>query len=40
MSKFVDNGPMLNAYPDSCGGKLSDIVMTSAVVQTTWFYSI
>ena len=26
MSKFVDNGPMLNAYPDSCGGKLSDIV--------------
>ena len=27
MSKnFVDNGPMLNAYPDSMGGKLSDIV--------------
>ncbi len=26
MSKFVDNGPMLNAYPDSCGGKLSDII--------------
>ncbi len=26
MSKFVDNGPMLNAYPDSCGGRLSDIV--------------
>ena len=26
MSKFVDNGPMLNAYPDSMGGKLGDIV--------------
>ncbi|MBR1640731.1 MAG: glycosidase [Butyrivibrio sp.] len=26
MSKYVDNGPMLNAYPDSCGGRLSDIV--------------
>ncbi|MBR1849028.1 MAG: glycosidase [Lachnospiraceae bacterium] len=28
MSKnhFVDNGPMLNAYPDSVGGTLSDIV--------------
>ena len=26
MSKFVDNGPMLNAYPDSCGGTLGDIV--------------
>ena len=26
MSKFIDNGPMLNAYPDSCGGRLSDIV--------------
>ena len=26
MSKFVDNGPMLNDDPDSCGGKLSDIV--------------
>lgn len=27
MSKnYVDNGPMLNAYPDSMGGKLSDIV--------------
>lgn len=28
MSKavFVDNGPMLNAYPDSMGGKLSGIV--------------
>ena len=24
--KFVDNGPMLNAYPDSMGGTLSDIV--------------
>ena len=24
--KYVDNGPMLNAYPDSLGGKLSDIV--------------
>lgn len=23
---YVDNGPMLNAYPDSLGGKLSDIV--------------
>ncbi len=23
---FVDNGPMLNAYPDSMGGRLSDIV--------------
>ncbi|WP_026494953.1 alpha-amylase family glycosyl hydrolase [Butyrivibrio sp. WCD3002] len=26
MSKFVDNGPMLNAYPDSMGGTLNDIV--------------
>ncbi|WP_035797766.1 alpha-amylase family glycosyl hydrolase [Butyrivibrio sp. MB2005] len=26
MSKFVDNGPMLNAYPDSMGGTLDDIV--------------
>ncbi len=26
MSKYVDNGPMLNAYPDSCGGTLGDIV--------------
>ena len=26
MSKFVNNGPMLNAYPDSMGGTLSDIV--------------
>ena len=26
MSKFVDNGPMLNAYPDSMGGTMSDIV--------------
>ncbi|SDA54409.1 sucrose phosphorylase [Butyrivibrio sp. INlla18] len=26
MSKFVDNGPMLNAYPDSMGGRLGDIV--------------
>lgn len=26
MSKFVDNGPMLNAYPDSMGGTLGDIV--------------
>ena len=25
MSKFVDNGPMLNAYPDSMGGRLLDI---------------
>lgn len=24
--KYVDNGPMLNAYPDSMGGTLSDIV--------------
>ena len=24
--QYVDNGPMLNAYPDSMGGKLSDIV--------------
>lgn len=24
-SELVDNGPMLNAYPDSLGGKLSDI---------------
>jgi sucrose phosphorylase len=24
--KFVDNGPMLNAYPDSMGGTLKDIV--------------
>ena len=22
MSKYVDNGPMLNAYPDSMGGTL------------------
>lgn len=26
MNKFVDNGPMLNAYPDSMGGTLDDIV--------------
>ena len=28
MSKeyFVDNGPMLNAYPDSMGGRLSEAV--------------
>ena len=26
MSRFVDNGPMLNAYPDSMGGTLGDIV--------------
>ena len=26
MSKFADNGPMLNAYPDSVGGTLKDIV--------------
>ncbi len=26
MSKFVDNGPMLNAYPDSMGGTMKDIV--------------
>ncbi len=26
MKKYVDNGPMLNAYPDSCGGTLGDIV--------------
>ncbi len=25
MRKYVDNGPMLNAYPDSMGGTLSDI---------------
>ncbi len=25
MSKYVDNGPMLNAYPDSIGGTLSDV---------------
>ena len=25
-TKYVDNGPMLNAYPDSMGGRLSDIV--------------
>ncbi|NCC84572.1 MAG: glycosidase [Clostridia bacterium] len=24
-AKFVDNGPMLNAYPDSMGGRLGDI---------------
>ena len=23
---FVDNGPMLNAYPDSMGGTMADIV--------------
>ena len=26
MKKYVDNGPMLNAYPDSVGGTLKDIV--------------
>ena len=26
MAKYVDNGPMLNAYPDSMGGTLKDIV--------------
>ncbi len=26
MANFVDNGPMLNAYPDSIGGTLSDVV--------------
>ncbi len=26
MGKFVDNGPMLNAYPDSMGGTMKDIV--------------
>ena len=26
MAKYVDNGPMLNAYPDSVGGTLKDIV--------------
>lgn len=26
MANYVDNGPMLNAYPDSCGGTLADIV--------------
>ncbi|MCR5670353.1 MAG: glycosidase [Butyrivibrio sp.] len=26
MSRFVDNGPMLNAYPDSMGGTMKDIV--------------
>lgn len=26
MSKYVDNGPMLNAYPDSMGGTMKDIV--------------
>ena len=26
MPKYADNGPMLNAYPDSVGGKLKDIV--------------
>ena len=25
-NNYVDNGPMLNAYPDSMGGTLSDIV--------------
>ena len=25
MSKYVDNGPMLNAYPDSMGGTMKDI---------------
>ncbi|MCR5717256.1 MAG: glycosidase [Lachnospiraceae bacterium] len=25
MSSYVDNGPMLNAYPDSIGGKLCDV---------------
>ena len=25
-TNYVDNGPMLNAYPDSMGGKMSDIV--------------
>ena len=23
---YTDNGPMLNAYPDSMGGRLSDVV--------------
>ncbi len=26
MARFVDNGPMLNAYPDSMGGTMKDIV--------------
>ena len=26
MSTFIDNGPMLNAYPDSMGGTMKDIV--------------
>ena len=26
MAKYVDNGPMLNAYPDSIGGTLKDTV--------------
>ncbi len=26
MAKYVDNGPMLNAYPDSMGGTMKDIV--------------
>lgn len=35
--KFVDNGPMLNAYPDSMGGTLSDIV---AVLQKKEFEDV
>jgi len=26
MGNYVDNGPMLNAYPDSIGGTLGDVV--------------
>ncbi len=26
MEKRIDNGPMLNAYPDSIGGRLEDVV--------------
>ncbi|RKM61353.1 glycosidase [Butyrivibrio sp. CB08] len=33
MSKFVDNGPMLNAYPDSCGGRLSDIASVLSLAE-------
>ena len=25
-TSFINNGPMLNAYPDSMGGTLADIV--------------
>ena len=25
-NKYTDNGPMLNAYPDSMGGRLDDVV--------------